>query len=226
MSRQANEQIPFGELLTKARLEKRMSRAQLAKETGIAENSLIRYEKAGLEDDGQYPPSPKLAVICYVLGMSPLRAMLSCIDADLYCDFNHSLATEYADIPQYDYVMNENIELGNENRKLRSLVKILSGANTNVHKEAVDWLKTEVKSIFDQEERFSDLCIRSHLYDHNDGIVSIPGPNWREIEKARRSRMENGPDHHEGNPGRLSKSTKHEAVDAASTSKPRKKRSD
>jgi len=64
-----------GSMIWRAREEKGVSRAQLAKTTGISQNSLAKYEKAG-EEDGQYPPLPKMALLCKELNLDPRKVML------------------------------------------------------------------------------------------------------------------------------------------------------
>lgn len=59
-----------GGMIWRAREKKGISRAHLAKVTGISQNSLAKYEKAG-EEDGQYPPLPKMALLCKELELDP-----------------------------------------------------------------------------------------------------------------------------------------------------------
>jgi len=230
MTRQKNDQIPLGELLTKARLDAHISRAQLAKKTGISENSLTRYEKAGLESDGQYPPSPKLAALCFHLGISPMLALLGCVDYPDYWGFKGmTLESDVMDHPDHKYLGEENVTLSAENRKLRALLLILTGGNHNFDEDEARWLMGEVVEISKKRERI-DKAIEKQ-YGSDGGMVVIPGipaERWNEVYPDREcpyaDQTENGPD--QKDPDRPESSTNNpEAVGAASTN-PTKGRTD
>jgi transcriptional regulator with XRE-family HTH domain len=59
-----------GELIAAARGQKGMTRTKLAEISRISPNSMAKYEKAG-QDDGKYPPLPKLVRICEILEIDP-----------------------------------------------------------------------------------------------------------------------------------------------------------
>lgn len=63
-----------GSMIWRTREDKGISRAHLAKVTGISQNSLAKYEKAG-EQDGQYPPLPKMALLCKELELDPREVL-------------------------------------------------------------------------------------------------------------------------------------------------------
>lgn len=230
MIRQNNDQIPLGELITKARLDKHMSRAQLAKETGLSENSLIRYEKAGLETDGQFPPSPKLAQICFTLGISPLTALLSSLSHDEFWKFKSSTKDDWLqDHPDYMYLVNQWFALTRDNHKLTAILKLLLDEDLEPDSqdaEDLSWMKSEARRIIDQQDAFMKR-MEDHGYLHNaDSMgLTIPGnpafdnrgPNlttdYAEFTK-------NGPDQNDLD--RSQKSTNEtEAVEAAPTRKPK-----
>ncbi len=73
----------LGKMIRAARKNKGMSRGHLAQLAQISPNSLSKYELAG-EPDGQFPPLPKMALICMALDIDPREA--------LYC----SLPFEFA----------------------------------------------------------------------------------------------------------------------------------
>jgi transcriptional regulator with XRE-family HTH domain len=130
LTREANEQVPLGELITKARLDAGLSRVELSKRTGISENSLMRYEKAGLEADGQYPPAPKLARICFELGISPLKALLGCLEEDEYWKALNITTEDYLqDHPNFEYLTEQAIALMKDNFHLRNAIRVLIGDN-------------------------------------------------------------------------------------------------
>ena len=98
-------QKPFGEILREARKKRRWSRARLAKETGISENSIVRYEKAGIDDDGQFPPAPKLSVLAFELGLDPTEVLFGCLTGDEYEEYSnfHLQMHPYAS-PLFDHL--------------------------------------------------------------------------------------------------------------------------
>jgi transcriptional regulator with XRE-family HTH domain len=178
MPRQKNDQIPLGELLTKARLDKHMSRAQLAKETGIRENSLMRYEKAGLEKDGQYPPSPKLAKLCFALDISPLTAMFSCLEREEFWGVkNHTFENWLMDHPDVEFVLDEAATLAKENRKLAATLRLFLGPDPKAgsyEEEMLNWLKGEARRIIEIQEAF-DKRLADNGCASQLGLVVIPG---------------------------------------------------
>lgn len=126
MAQHPTDNIPLGEILTKARFDKRMTRAEVAREAGISENSLVRYEKAGIEKDGQFPPSPKLAKLCFVLDIPPLKALLGCLDDDDYDDYRGRTWEEWLmGHPDYEYLTNQWFAVVRENFKLTQALKTL-----------------------------------------------------------------------------------------------------
>lgn len=163
MARQKNAQIPLGELLTKARLDKHMSRAQLSKETGISENSLTRYEKAGLEKDGQFPPSPKLAKLCFTLDISPLTAMFSCLNHDEYWAFKgYTWENWLMDHPDHEYLLEQWFTLVKENQKLSATLNALLAPKPkpgSYKADMLEWMKSEARDIIARKEAFDQRLI-------------------------------------------------------------------
>ena len=180
MARQKNNQIPFGELLLKARLEMNLSRAQLSKETGIAENSLIRYEKAGVEEDGQYPPSPKLAKLCFYLGISPLKAMFGCLSYDEYWEAMTDTSENWLmDHPDHEYLVDQWFLLNKENRKLAACLKLLLQPTPDPDSHAaqeLNWLKQEATKIIEMQQAFDQKMMDHGYYDfQTPPTLAFPG---------------------------------------------------
>ena len=73
------EESPFtqtvGSMISQKREEKGITRAHLAKTTGITQSSLAKYERAGFPD-GAFPPIPKMALICMELNLDPRQVFL------------------------------------------------------------------------------------------------------------------------------------------------------
>lgn len=69
-----------------------MSRADLSADTGLSENAIVRYEKAGVDEAGQVPPANKLWRLCHRLEIDSadaLYASTSQEDFDVTSDVAH-----------------------------------------------------------------------------------------------------------------------------------------
>ncbi|WP_296994249.1 helix-turn-helix domain-containing protein [Thalassospira sp. UBA1131] len=180
MSRRKNAQIPLGELLTKARLEQGLSRAHVAKEAGVSENSLVRYEKAGLEDDGQFPPSPKLAALCFSLEISPLTALLSCLGEEEYKDYYMKTHEDWLmDHPAHNYVSEQWFALLRDNHLLRETVRVFvdpDKAKEKFGSDGVEWIKEEAKKVIEAEDAFEQKMLERKVFQPNMHGMGIPGP--------------------------------------------------
>lgn len=209
MARQKHDQIALGELLLTARLEMRLSRAEVAKETGIHENSLIRYERAGLEDGGQFPPSPKLAALVVFLGIDPLRALLACVPHEDYDVARMNASSNLWHHPDHDFVLTENGKLRDENAKMIAVVRAMLGLD-NLHPETLDWLKSEVSQYFDKDEEFRKKLLARRMYIEADLAVRTPPT----------SPIKNGPD--QKDPSRSSLDPKPKNAVGAASKKPPK----
>jgi transcriptional regulator with XRE-family HTH domain len=230
MARQKNDQIPLGELLTKARLDKNMSRAKLAKETGLSENSLVRYEKAGLEKDGQYPPSPKLAILCFELGISPLSALLGCLDRTDFWVASLKTSEEWLmGHPQHLYLEDQYHAMKEDNQILVAALRYLTGQKPHPVShppEYLEWLRAKTVEVIERQDLYRERLIAARMLDQQmQRGFCFPGPP---DNPSRRGVMgepfvtdyaalkRNGPAQEE--PGRSENSKNNtEAVDAAST---------
>jgi len=67
----------LGALLKRHRLSKDLSRAELARRTGLNANTIAKYEKAG-QDGGQYPSMPKLATLAAFFDLDGRRILALC----------------------------------------------------------------------------------------------------------------------------------------------------
>lgn len=151
MRRQANQQVPFGRLLSEARTEKNLSRAELARQTGIAENSLIRYEKAGLDKDGQYPPAQKLAKLCLHLSVPSSKAIWSCLSTEDFDEYEGELFDDMMDHPhqlltteQMEYLERENQGL---RESLRYFVDDIFGEEDPLNEVVREWIKKNIRPV-------------------------------------------------------------------------------
>mgnify|MGYP003117020459 CR=1 FL=1 len=149
LMKNAGQQIVFGELLSQARLDLGLSRAEVARETGISENSLIRYEKAGLDKDGQYPPGPKLAKLCLHLDIPAARAMWSCLSAEDYkiARADTGISDDVVNHP-HSLLVSEQLEfLEKENRTLSTALRyLIDDEGDLVDEEFAQQMKAWIKS--------------------------------------------------------------------------------
>lgn len=179
MSRQKNAQIPLGELLMKARLERGFSRAHVAKEAGVSENSLVRYEKAGLEDDGQYPPSPKLASLCFCLEINPLLALLSCLGGKEYWQYYSQTGEDWLmEHPAHNYVSDQFHALLRDNHIMREALRVLldpEQAKEEFGPYIVDWVKEEVRKVISVQDAFEQKMKDIGIYRPVERGMAIPG---------------------------------------------------
>ncbi|MFD2204674.1 helix-turn-helix domain-containing protein [Kiloniella antarctica] len=188
MARQKNDQIPLGELLTMARLEKGLSRAQLAKETNVSENSIVRYEKAGLEKDGQYPPSQKLAALCFCLGISPLTALLSSLERDDYWMYYGETDQEWLmSHPAHSYLSEQWFALTRDNQLLREMLKVFlcpEKAAENFHEDDIEWMKEEARKVIEVQDKFESKMIDLGLFSPTQRTLSTPGDPTKVTRKG------------------------------------------
>jgi transcriptional regulator with XRE-family HTH domain len=232
LARQTNDQIPLGELLLNARLEKRLSRADVAKLADISENSLVRYERAGIDDDGQFPPSPKLAQLCFTLELNPLTVLLSCLGYREYWREKGELWEREFMMkghPDYEYLQSEVFRLMKENAMLKSALRTsFKIEDEELTDETRDILLKRVRDFLVQEASTSRDLLHLGAFPDTGGFSTpgIPLDRWEEAHPgAPRSGKylqwaeENGPD--QKDLGRSLEQTKpNEAASTASQSKP------
>jgi len=175
-----HEYVPLGELLLNARLERRLSRADVGKMAGISENSLARYERAGIEKDGQYPPSPKLAALCFALQIPPIRALLGCLPEEEYFGQKGTFYDDLNDHPDFEYLNQQHFALIQENRVLGELLKIiiLPDERDKYSEEAIENLQSKVIRIFEAQKQFGNFMeqMTGLLFSSFEpGMMSVPG---------------------------------------------------
>lgn len=81
---------PLGSILLSARLDKNLSRKEVAGQADINPSSLVKYEQFGIDkEEGQCPPADKLARLCSVLDIDPQTALLASLCNDDYGRFEN-----------------------------------------------------------------------------------------------------------------------------------------
>jgi len=176
MLRTDRDQRPLGELLLTARLEKKMSRAQLAEQVGISENSLVRYEKAGLDKDGQYPPGSKLAMLCFKLDISPRKVLLGCLSEEEY--WKYETTEDFHDSGIEIWLNEQNQALMKDNYFLRGVLQKLLGpvpVKGSWEEDQIEWMILQLESIFRRQESFELRMKERYGVQPDDGFLPVPG---------------------------------------------------
>lgn len=144
----------LGAILTDARERFGLSRAALAKRTGITEVSLARYEKAGLDVDGQYPPSPKLAVLTIELGLDLTRLLLACVPAEDYEQWEHKVLEHDSDAPSTGFLMDQISKIRHDNSLLHMACRVLlkiekeNKSDFPYDDDDINWLRGQLEKAF------------------------------------------------------------------------------
>lgn len=154
--RNPRKQKPLGEVLFEARRNKDYSRAHLASITNIGVNSIVRYEKAGLEPEGQFPPAPKLAALCYHLNIPLSEAFWSCLSPEDFAEIEIGTVDELMDHPMNDFLRSQVDALVKDNHFLKEAFKCLLGLNRTFPFNETDahWLVQELRKTVDRYEDF------------------------------------------------------------------------
>lgn len=173
------KQRPLGELLYDARKNKGWTRAQLAEFTKIGTSSIVRYEKAGVDADGQMPQLEKLVALCFHLDISVPEAFWSCLSPEEFSDVSDRLYHELRDHPSYRYLKNQHDVLLKENRFLREAAKCLLGANDEFPWDESDkeWLRSELKTVINRQEDFESRMLQWGLFELKITRYAEPGPD-------------------------------------------------
>lgn len=177
--RNLRKQKPLGELLFEARRNLDMSRPELSRLTGINENSIVRYEKAGIDEDGTYPPAPKLAAICFHLSISPTEAFWSCLSPKQFEQAEMETYHELVDHPSQQYLNAQYENLLKENRFLREAASCLLIAEENSLYDAddIDWFRKELRRLIRRQEDFEARMLQWGCASLEISGIHTPGPD-------------------------------------------------
>ncbi len=179
--------LPFGEQIVSARNMRNWSRAKLARETGISENSLTRYEKAGVDETGQYPIGQNLALLVFLLELDPKDALLGCLKDEDFERFSGNDPKAAYGYPLYRTLAEEHLVCVHDNAKLKSLVRVLLSEKEEkiqIRESDLEFIKKEFysisKQVFVEDEIFyvddetDDEDIDNH-FKTNDPDQNEPG---------------------------------------------------
>ena len=170
-------QQPIGSIISNARKAKDWSRSKLSEETGITESSLVRYELAGIEEEGQYPPSPKLALICIALEIEPMLALVGCLPPKLsgyFEDQNFHNKWDYIH-PQMDWMEKEYTQAIKDNMLLKNFVElVLENLNEANLDKSEKWLVKEGKEIVKRHNDFEARMMQIGVFGIPMGAFFMP----------------------------------------------------
>ncbi|MBV6633035.1 MAG: helix-turn-helix transcriptional regulator [Alphaproteobacteria bacterium] len=172
----------LGKALREAREKAGLSRVALCQKIGISENTLIRYERAGLEEDGQYPSSQNLAMLCLFLDLHPIWTLLKCVPEE------HQEAAEQAFIDysyepsyQFHFMQTQYLALLKDNQIQREALRILTKDPDELdddEKYLKQWLVEQSQEIHDRQEAFDQrmLAFMTLTGAEKNESLFIPGP--------------------------------------------------
>jgi len=177
-------QKSLGDLLRDAREEMEWTRARLSDATNIGTSSIVRYELAGKEPEGQYPKAPTLAKLCIALKLDPLQVMLSCIPAHEYGVYE-GLSNQEAwknNHPQYQWLDQQLQSVTKDLMLLRSFIShFIPHIDRENLPDDLHWLldkgETELDRISDLEARMLQLGVFILPFGH----FLMPGGGTDEI---------------------------------------------
>ncbi|MBL4800559.1 MAG: helix-turn-helix transcriptional regulator [Emcibacter sp.] len=179
------KQIPLGELLLKARLNKKLSRAYVCKEANISENSLVRYEKAGIDKNGKYPPAPKLASLCFLLEISPMDALLGSLEGnDFFDKVARSSVEQIYKHPAYRELYDEHNNILHENMLMKSIVGRLIDEKPSApeQREKLKWMLLRLQKLFLEEKSFSVELINEEISPNMPEFLTLnKGIKYRHV---------------------------------------------
>ena len=159
------KQKALGVLIEEARRKMDLSRRAAAKRIGVSENSMLRYEHAGVHPDGQYPPANKLAAIVIALEIPPGQALWSSLSASDFKRFewgqhDPDYGDHLANHPTMLHLQAEYSHLLKENdifrRAMRFLIDVGAKAEPEDHEVEI-WhlLVGEMKANFSRVEHYN-----------------------------------------------------------------------
>ncbi len=175
----------LGTLLIERRIEQGLSRAEVARQARIAENSLARYEKAG-EEKGQFPPPTNLARLCMVLRLDIEQALLACLDDE---DYWHLRAfTMVGNTPRHPdaiWMERQYVQALRDCNVMRSALELflplINPDNTGLNGE-MRWLLERVKEVVGRHEDFEARMLQMGFYWF-DVSRDVPLPNQMSKEE-------------------------------------------
>jgi transcriptional regulator with XRE-family HTH domain len=167
-SGEKNGENTLGFLLQKARSEIGWSRKTLAYRSGISLNSINKYEKAGIDEDGQYPPANKLASLMFVLEMRPAEVFIACLPQDRQDEGRSIVSDDFN--PSYEYMERQYVAILRDCQIYRTLFKSLFGPRPKPASREFEhllWLIGAAKEIHDKQEDFEAFMLKNGLFVQN-----------------------------------------------------------
>ncbi len=163
----------LGKILRQGREAKGYTRHELSWRSGVSQNSIVRYERAGIDEDGQIPPANKLAKLAIELGLDPLILLQASLSgADQFVAGNEFKINRGN--PYLTYIKDQYLTLLHENHLMRTFLQDLLSPKQEGHgnKSLLEKLDMVVQ-IFNAQSNFENKMIKSgnfmpiaREYDH------------------------------------------------------------
>ncbi|WP_170163586.1 helix-turn-helix domain-containing protein [Eilatimonas milleporae] len=167
---------PLGHILQEARLTKGWSRKELSKRTGVGENSIVRYEKAGIEEGGQYPQAYKLALICHHLGVSAAEAMWSMLPEKEY-DARSWEDSEYLENhPHHAFLQEQYVQMLEDIHFLKHVTRLALDEEYPLYEGEYEWFKEEALRKINRLDAWEDRQAVLGMIHFEFGGAVFPGP--------------------------------------------------
>ncbi len=171
--------VPLGEVLRSHREKSGRSRADVAASTGMTEAAIQRYEQAGVDEDGTFPSSPRLAMLCLELDISPDLALRSCLS-----DIQHERYREKEfgaspfDHPAFEWILDQYVAYLRDIDILKHTLRIIISELDNpgsIEPELFEWLLTQARTIASVHDDFVGTAYERIGREPLEMDVMVPG---------------------------------------------------
>jgi|GEM_PF-4172320 len=186
-------QVSLGNTLSEARASKGWTRLHLSKLSGINPSSIAKYEQAGnIDEDGRYPNSQKLAILCFHLGIAPSKVLWASLPNDEYWDVAINEGPDVRDHPHFAFIEGQYESLIKENRFLREASKMLLGIEVRefpYDNEDAKWVRSELRSVISRQEDFESRMLQWGALDVTGVRIHYSTPDHSEawVHDSRKS---------------------------------------
>ncbi|MEQ1934970.1 MAG: helix-turn-helix transcriptional regulator [Fimbriimonadaceae bacterium] len=168
----------LGRLIATTRELRGISRVKLSRMTGITQNALAKYERAGLPG-GKMPPSNKLAIICRELRIDPREALFASLPV---------FPSDAERMGQYEFengfldLLDDEEEHKTNATDLGAHLRMLYGAA----REDVTKLISEIKALRRLTENGPDRKDPSRPLEHHDPKKLAPASTGPSPKRSRK----------------------------------------
>ncbi len=154
---------PLGALLKAARMDKGFTRKEVAEKAAITASSLVKYERWGLDGEGQCPPADKLAKLCSVLKIDPQAALLGSLNDQEYSRYQYHDFDILNGHPMIVWLEGQYAKTLRDCNVLRSGLELLIDIIDPIDKKlspSQSWLLQELYETKERHENFEARMVR------------------------------------------------------------------